>query len=296
MAVNTYALCSLVGLKAHLGITVSTDDTILEGYIDSASSRIEDFIGYRVLQRNYSEWYGGSGNRTIKLRNFPINLVTAVYTGMTAAITVSSSTSTDIQATISVNPEPQGGVSQGLLSPNLTVVNTTLLGVSTTSERAYSTYPYTSSLATNIDGITGFNATLVQNMKSSQLHPRAGADALQSTVTLTGANVACEFAYDSRTGTVTIREDRMILSQDWDSRFPYQPLSTLVEYSAGYATVPDSIRQCALEESALMFLSRRVDDSLQSESIGDYSYSRSGADRSQRVRLESALADWREIR
>ena len=66
MAVGTYALSTLAQLKSHLGITLSTDNTILEGYIDHATAKIERWIGRQILVRNYFEWYGGNDVRSVQ--------------------------------------------------------------------------------------------------------------------------------------------------------------------------------------------------------------------------------------
>ena len=100
MAVGQYALSTLAGLKAHLGITVSTYDTILEQYIDHASAKIERWIGRQIKLRNYSEWYGGNDVRSVKVKQYPINNVVGVYTGLAAAITISSTVSTTMPATL----------------------------------------------------------------------------------------------------------------------------------------------------------------------------------------------------
>ena len=295
MAVGTYALSTLAGLKAHLGITVSTYDTILEQYIDHASAKIERWIGRQIKLRNYSEWYGGNDVRSVKVKQYPINNVVGVYTGLAAAITISSTVSSDIRLTISINTDPLGTVANGVLAPCAVLTRTTTAGTTTTSTLLFSTYPDTTSLVAAINAITGYSASVSTAMRCAQLHPRAGGDIKMATVMLTGVDVSSEFVYDSYLGIVTIRQDAFPTMRSYSARYPSALQSTLIEYSAGYTTVPDDIHQACLVIAGTMYLSRKSDTSLQSESLGDYSYSMASAD-SSRAMMEDMLGSWKEIR
>ena len=295
MAVGTYALTTLAGLKAHLGITVSTYDTILEQYIDHASAKIERWIGRQIKLRNYSEWYGGNDVRSVKVKQYPINNVVGVYTGLAAAITISSTVSSDIRLTISINTDPLGTVANGALAPCAVLTRTTTAGTTTTDTLLFSTYPTTTSLVAAINAITGYSASVSTAMRCAQLHPRAGGDIKMATVMLTGVDVSSEFVYDSYLGIVTIRQDAFPTMRSYSARYPSALQSTLIEYSAGYTTVPEDIHQACLVIAGTMYLSRKSDTSLQSESLGDYSYSMASAD-SSRAMMEDMLGSWKEIR
>jgi len=295
MAVGTYALTTLAGLKAHLGITVSTYDTILEQYIDHATAKIERWIGRQIKVRNYFEWYGGNDVRSVRVKQYPINNVVGVYTGLTAALTIASTVSSDIRLTVSINTDPLGTVASGALVPGVTLTRTTTAGTTTTNTLTFATYPDTTSLVAAINAITGYSATVTTAMRCAQLHPRAGGDIKMATVVLTGVNVSSEFVYDSYLGIVTIRQDAFPTMGQHNARFPSALQSTLIEYSAGYTTVPDDIHQACLVIAGTMYLSRKSDTSLQSESLGDYSYSMASAD-SSRAMMEDMLGSWKEIR
>jgi hypothetical protein len=294
MAVGTYALTTLAGLKAHLGITVSTYDTILEQYIDHATAKIERWIGRQIKLRNYFEWYGGNDVRSVRVKQYPINNVVGVYTGLAAAITISSTVASDIRLTISINTDPLGTVANGALAPCAVLTRTTSAGTTTTSTLLFSTYPDTTSLVAAINAITGYSASVSTAMRCAQLHPRAGGDIKMATVVLTGVDVSSEFVYDSYLGIVTIRQDAFPMASH-NARYPSALQSTLIEYSAGYTTVPDDIHQACLVIAGTMYLSRKSDTSLQSESLGDYSYSMASAD-SSRAMMEDMLGSWKEIR
>jgi hypothetical protein len=116
-----------------------------------------------------------------------------------------------------------------------------------------------------------------------------------ATVMLTGVNVSSEFVYDSYLGIVTIRQDAFPTMASHNARFPSGLQSTLIEYSAGYTAVPDDIHQACMVIAGTAYLSRKSDSSLQSESLGDYSYSMASAD-SSRAMMEDMLGSWKEIR
>jgi len=295
MAVGTYALTTLAGLKAHLGITVSTYDTILEQYIDHATAKIERWIGRQIKVRNYFEWYGGNDVRSVKVKQYPINNVVGVYTGLTAALVIASTVSSDIRLTVSINTDPLGTVANGVLAPGVTLTRTTSAGTTTTNTLTFATYPDTTSPVAAINAITGYSASVSTAMRCAQLHPRAGGDIKMATVVLTGVNVSSEFVYDSYLGIVTIRQDAFPTMGQHNARFPSALQSTLIEYSAGYTTVPDDIHQACLVIAGTMYLSRKSDTSLQSESLGDYSYSMASAD-SSRAMMEDMIGSWKEIR
>ena len=295
MAVGLYALSTLVQLKAHLGITVSTDNTILEGYIDHATAKIERWIGRQILVRNYFEWYGGNDVRSVRVKQYPINNVVGVYTGLAAALTIASTVSSDIRLTVSINTDPLGTVSNGTLAPGVTLTRTTSAGTTTTNTLTFATYPDTTSLVAAINAITGYSASVSTAMRCAQLHPRAGGDIKMATVMLTGVNVSSEFVYDSYLGIVTIRQDAFPTMRSYSARYPSALQSTLIEYSAGYTAVPDDIHQACMVIAGTAYLSRKSDKSLQSESLGDYSYSMASAD-SSRAMMEDMLGSWKEIR
>jgi len=295
MTVGTYALSTRAQLKSHLGITGSGDDLILDGYIDHATAKIERWIGRQILVRNYSEWYGGNDVRSVRVKQYPINNVVGVYTGLAAAMTIASTVSSDIRLTVSINTDPLGTVTSGALVPCAVLTRTTSGGTTTTDTLTFATYPTTTSLVAAMNAITGYSASVSTAMRCAQLHPRAGGDIKMATVVLTGVNVSSEFVYDSYLGNVTIRQDAFPTMAQHNARYPSALQSTLIEYSAGYTAVPDDIHQACLVLAGTMYLSRKSDTSLQSESLGDYSYSMASGD-SNKAMMEDMLGSWKEIR
>jgi len=289
MAVGTYALITLQELKDHLGITGSTDDTVLERAIDRATARIESYMGRNILARSYAEWHGGNKVRAIRTKQYPINSVTGVFTGIRTAFTVSSTVASDLRVTVSVNSE-----AYGTGAPGLVISRTTSGGVTTTSTLAFSTYPDVTSLVAAINALTGVSASVVFACRTAQLHPRAGGDCLVGSVNVHCAEVGAEYVYESDTGIVHIQSDAFPLGDTYLARFPAAYQSVLIEYTAGYTTTPDDLKEAACEVASMLYQSRKQDRSLTSESLGDYSYTRATMVEVNEM-LASLLNDYREV-
>jgi hypothetical protein len=286
MAVGTYALTSLSNLKSWLGITASTDDAVLEKAIDRATARIESYVGRLIKSRSYSEWRSGAGVDTIRLHQWPVSQITNVWTGNKAAIVIGA-TSGYLRASVSVNQETE--------TPALVTTTTTTAGVTVATTHDFATLKTTADLVTSgILTVPGFTASLTTDLRSVQLRPRAGADAVLASVTLYAADTASEYTYDYDTG-------RLSIDPSWWAQWPMDRgvmpdavKSVLIEYTAGYATVPDDIEQACIEVAAMMYRDRRRDSGLASESLGDYSYTRATRAEVDAV-MAGLLSDWREI-
>lgn len=72
-------LTTLQRQKDFMGITVSTNDTVLTRFIGSVSRFIENEIGYIIQQATYSnQEFDGNGESEITLTNFPITTFTTL--------------------------------------------------------------------------------------------------------------------------------------------------------------------------------------------------------------------------
>lgn len=285
MAVGTYALTSLANLKAWIGITASTDDAVLEAAIDRATSRIESYLERKIKERSYAEWRSGAGVDTIALYQWPVSQITNVWSGNIACMVIGS-TSGYIRSSISVNQETG--------SPAVIATTTSALGVNNTVTIDFATYPTTADVAAEIAGIPGFTCTLTKNIRAVQMRPRAGADATLANVTLYGAETPSEFTYDYERG-------RLAIDRSWFAYWPLQKgimpnvaKSILIEYTAGYATVPEDIEQACIEVASMLYRDRKRDGNLQSEGLGDYNYNRATV-AEMTAKLDALLARWKEV-
>ncbi len=90
MAVGTYALTTLVKLKAYLNLTITTNDTLLEGLIDRVTSLFEGFTNRNLEARDYSyistsddydsdnAIVNGNNRHRITLPQYPVNSLTTL--------------------------------------------------------------------------------------------------------------------------------------------------------------------------------------------------------------------------
>jgi len=265
MAVDQYALTTLANLKAWLGIGGSGDDGFLENIIDRSSDYIEQICDRKFKARDFVEWYDGDGSPTLQLDNWPVIKVYRVGYGVSDALTVSGNVSGDISASVMFRHD---NVSVNRIASNGAVTNT---------DFAYSSYKTTDSLASAINSTTGFSATSAVNTSVKWLHPVGGVDVVSTSFTATFASDSeSEYRIDRDTGSVYLRSSPHF-NNSTDAieaqRFPRTRRSILVEYNAGFDTIPDDIEQACIEVAASVWSRRDVDDNLASESLGDYSYS-----------------------
>jgi hypothetical protein len=79
-------LTDLDTVKAWLGVTGATTDTLICGLITAVSAFVPSYLGRQVLSASYVETYRGNGQRELLLRNFPITAVASIaFAGQTTA-------------------------------------------------------------------------------------------------------------------------------------------------------------------------------------------------------------------
>jgi hypothetical protein len=249
MAVDTYALTTLVNLKSYLGITVSTDDTLLERCIDRASYAIENYTGRQILTRTYVEWRDTFGTDRIRLSQYPVTQFRYCGVGNTSVIFVTATTPTDPAVSVAVT------------DTDVVLFRMVTAGTSVTTSLSFSLYPTSFLMVAAISATSGFSATATLNVPCRHIHPVAGISLRTSTGILEVADESIEdYKVDFPTGVVYGRQLRQ-----------YQ--SVVADYTAGYSVVPYDVEQACLLIASRMFRSSKRDPSMQSESIGGYSYS-----------------------
>lgn len=85
MALESYSLTTVAAVKAHLDISVSTWDTVIEDMIDATTDMIESYCGGRRFKASGSdvtEYYDGDvlrdGKNILALKSYPIISITSV--------------------------------------------------------------------------------------------------------------------------------------------------------------------------------------------------------------------------
>ena len=263
MALADNALTTVANVKTYMGISTSTDDTLIETLINNVSDQIERWCDRTFVATTYTEFLDARGTRTIAVENPPIISVDVVAFGARNTLSVSSADTTDLLATIAIEDD-QARLHR--IASNGTTTTTTL---------TFSSYPTSSSLATAIDGTAGFDATVEHATPSFMLHRMGGRDVVQTTAYLTSADDAeSEYRIDYDRGLIHLRTDSFPRFSDHrlDHHFPNSFQSVLVRYSAGYSTIPNALVQAAFELVSDAFRGRDRDRNIQQESVGDYTY------------------------
>lgn len=92
----TVDLITKAQAKAFLKITASSEDDIIDTLIHGASQAVVGFCGRDFVQATYTEYYDGSGNEKLILKNYPIvsvssvNIDTTRQWGAASAVTVAT--------------------------------------------------------------------------------------------------------------------------------------------------------------------------------------------------------------
>jgi len=289
MAVGTYALTSLANLKAWIGISSSAFDSVLESSVDRATAVVESYLDREVKSRTQREFIDPEGQRTIVTNHHPITAIKTIAFGVSDAITLTLDDSSDVLATV----ENDGS------SLKFQRINSS--GSATSASLAFSSYQTTSQLVTQINSsVSGFSASLVKNAYSYSLHRFGGRGMIEATLNLTYTrdNIS-EYRVEFATGRIHMLSDRFPTYRseyDFTNHFPSTFQSVFVEYTAGFATVPDDIEQATIEIAADMYRARKEDQTKGSESLGDYSYSKGKDYNERQAMILERLSMYRNLR
>lgn len=272
-ATGSHDLTELATLKTYLGITVATDDALLSRLITAASRVIMAATGRVFAREIVAETFAGSDRFRLVLQRIPVQVVTTVALDGTALAateytleepaagllfrdsrwySIRGATGGIIQHRTSEPFELQWQVDYtgGYLLPGSDVSATTISASST--DDSYN------------DSASGFPLL-------------AAGDSI-----VVGGFVA---GADNGTKTVVSRTAAKVIVSE-----------TLVTEAAGPAvtmaveTLPTDIEQAAIELVGSLYLSRRTNSGLKSESIGDYSYTQFGAGESSLAGLPPVAA------
>lgn len=292
MALDTYALTTLARFKAWIGDTTSTNDTLYEYAINSASRRVESYTGREFVSRNRIEFYDPRGVSALRLKQYPITQCRFVGYGMQTALTVSANAqAADLTATVQVR-ENDIITCRNLstITPNVEVVYDFTPGTGA--------YTMASQVQPLIDGATGFHCTLDNNAPLRYLHKTGPIDVVDNPAALTYPDIsATDYIVDAERGIIHLGKTYRSVQwpTEWTGTFGQHPQTVVVEYTAGYSTVPADVEEACWTVAAHVFRSRNKDLGVNSESLGDYSYVSRGAAAINEI-LSELLADWREIR
>jgi hypothetical protein len=284
MAVDQYAITTLAALKAHLNITTSTDDALLEAAIDRATYAIEAYLDRKVVQRRIYEWTTANGYGQLVLKNPPVGHVHFAGYGALGCMTVSSAVSTDLSAVVTV------------AETRLTLVRVDSSGNETITQINFSNHKTASAIAAVINATTGFTASVASNCIAQRMNRIVGRDIRNAPLLLTYTDQSQQdISGDLERGILYVGRGY----DDLDAHFPVGPLSMFVDYDGGFETVPPDIVLACLTLAAQYYNTRARDSSVQSESFGDYSYtlaSPSASGSTMPAEVANLLSPWKRYR
>lgn len=263
MTLASNALTTVADVKTYMGVTGATDNTLIEMLVNNVSDQIERWCDRKLVAVDLEEFIDARATRTLAVANPPVVSIDLVAFGARNSISVGSTDTTDLLATIAIE------ATQARLH------RVASDGTPTTTNLSLATYKTTTTLAAAINGTTGFSASSVFNAPSNTLHRMGGRDVTTTTANLTVPDDAeSEYRIDYERGFVHLRADAFPRSSEMPplNRFPSQFQSVLVRYKGGYETIPNALVQAAFELISDAYRGRDRDRNINNESVGDYSY------------------------
>jgi hypothetical protein len=249
LAIDTNNLTTLAVLKTWLGVTDTSDDMVLQWSINQASRIVQTHCARNFTEQRYYEIRDTTGQTRLSLYNYPVTVIRFVGVGWDSVISVNSTISTDAMATVAVDAD----------QVHLTRVSST--GPETSSQAAFGSHDVSSELVAHINGITGFSAALLLNVPSRYIRRLAGRDIRNSTAYL-------EAPTEGFDDYIPEIDNGIIFGKTLDR---YR--SILIDYTAGYASIPADVELATLTIAARVYRNRTRDRGISSESLGGYSYS-----------------------
>ncbi len=249
VVLSAYALTTLESLKRRLDITDTANDDLLTEYINGVSALIERVSGIKFLARDYREWLDGNWQREMLLKHFPIQTNPRIAFGAANALSVTFAASAGIRANVGIYRNPESADAGGL---RLVSVSTT--GTETVSNLAFATYKSVSTLVTAINLVSNWSATVVNNQPTLDLHPSGGADALGNPVFFTYPDRShYDMSVDYNNGRVrfdSYGSGWPYWGHTFDIPIPKGFQHVLVQYRAGYETIPADVQLLCNEIAA----------------------------------------------
>lgn len=255
----------------------TSNPAYLASLISAASAAIEQYCLRTFSQSTYSEYYDGHlyVDQPIRLRQYPVLEISRIATNPTPAILISNTGSSVQRATIETTAT---GVK----------VVTVASGVSTATTPLYATYVTLNALAAAITAIgSGFTAT-VQTAPNINLglFPSADLAPLQGAMTTIGGNGAYLYVYLEDLQPFSFTSDYgfgggLSSRYGWrlddaagqiHGRFPRGTRNLRIDYTAGYATIPQDIQEACVSLVQHRYQTSQVNSALKSAQLGNASF------------------------
>jgi len=247
-----------------MGLTGTSLDALIAVLLPQVSDQVQRYLRRGLELTTRKAWLDGQGGPILRLENWPVLAVHQVSIGR-ATVARIENTSTATRATVSFD-----GV-------NLVLLSVSNAGVESITELPVAMYKVMSTLKTAVDAVSGWSMTLSSadyaNEPTAHLRPIYAQDALSSST----ADLEVPDDYEA---VKTISDDCLVRADGGD--FPLGDKNIFVWYKAGYTlptdgsdgTMPPGLELLVMQILQDVISGRGRSADLQSESLGDYSYSR----------------------
>jgi len=293
-------LIDLDRCRQNVPTSVNTDEPVLSTLITAASRAIRKYCRRDFTQTVYDELYSGTGDRRLFLRQMPLLSVQSVRYRPVTVLKIINNLANTPQARASVT-------STGL---SLTTITS---GVATTSNLTFAANTTVSALQNAINALgNGWSAqgTGCDAWPSADIYCPNGIagsggpqPATQGAMSAAGQNAELKmhtyelggFQLDVRRGWLlrAIPYTDPELLHPEDLIWPVGLNNFRIQYTAGYATVPEDVQEACAELVATWFQQRGRDLTLQAEdTAGSYRYQADPDDQLPR-RIQAILRPYR---
>lgn len=257
--ITTTGLTTLANVKAYMEVTATTWDAKLTALLSAASQGIETYCDRSFASASVVEYRNGSESWRagyLSLNNYPVTSIARVAIEPKTCVLITCSSSNIQRATVNVT-------SEGL------VLTTQASGVESNTTLLFATYTTLSALATAISAIgNGWGCVVAPGYSlygSSYLKAPQGA--------LWCLNQPAEIELY----TTELSNYRLETSETTGTLYGHFPngfQNIEIRYTAGYATIPDSVQTATCMVVKALYDMSKNDAGMQSEKIGEYSYTR----------------------
>jgi hypothetical protein len=292
-------LTTVTRFKVFAGMTGTSQDSLIVSLIPQVSDQIAKYLKRDLAVTTYLSWVDGTGSPILRLEQWPILSLYQVFLGTETAGYIENTSATVSRASVSFD------------GTNLSLTLISTAGVVTTTDLPVGTSKILSTLKTAIEAVSGWSVTLnstdYNSEPTSMLRPIYAASAVDP-------DTADLVLPDSPVPVKVIAEDMIELLNSGNDPvgfgggsivpgfdattgigpgFPSGSANILVYYKAGYTLPSDAAGETPASDGTLppglallvhqilqdVLSSTKYNSNLQSESIGNYSYSLSAQDK-----------------
>jgi hypothetical protein len=275
-------LIDLDRARQNIPTSTNTDEPVISTLITAASRACRKYCRRDFTQTTYDELYSGTGDRRLFLRQFPLITVDSVRYRPVTVLKIINSQATTVQARVAVTSAglTLTRVASGVKTVDTSVTfaaNLTVVAVQNAVNAlgngwqavgvGYDTWPAADLYCPN--GISGSDGTSPQGQGALTAAGQY-AELKMHTYELAG------FQLDARRGWLlrAIPYTDPELLHPEDLVWPVGINNFRVQYTAGFATVPEDVQEACAELVATYFAQRGRDMTLQAEAVsGSHSYS-----------------------